>query len=100
QARLLRIGQGALDPAGRPEREHAGRDLGAGRDEAARANQRLRPDLRAVQEDGPDANERVVVDGAAVQHGAVADGDVVADGGVERVRLDVDDRQVLDVGVL
>jgi hypothetical protein len=51
----------------------------------------------AVEDDGADADERVVLDFAAVQHGIVTDADACADLDGE-LGVDVDGDAVLDVG--
>src|ERR671936_1391171 len=89
----------ALHAGRRPDREHAGGNLRAGRDQAARADHRPFADLCAVEDDAADADQRVVADVAAVQHDAVPDGDAVAHHGREPARVDVDDGVVLDAGV-
>src|SRR5262249_20664298 len=70
----------------------AGRYQGPGGDHGAW------PDHRAVEHDRADADEAAMLQPAAVQARAVADGDVVADLGGVLVERDVDHRAVLNVG--
>src|SRR5437870_6278145 len=94
---LLLVRQRALHPGRRAEREHPGRNLRAGGDEAPGADHRPLPDLDPVQDDAADADERVVADAASVQDYAVADGHPVAHHDREPARVHVDDGVVLDV---
>ena len=82
------------DPHHQPPRRH---DL-ARRHQGARADLGALLDHRAVQHDGADADPRVVLDGAGVDDGAVADRHAGAHDAREPGR-DVEDRAVLDVRV-
>src|SRR5207253_157337 len=60
----------------------------------------LAADYRRIEDDGSDADQAQVLDGAGVQHHPVADGDSRADPRADAPVGDVDDREVLDVGFL
>src|SRR5258706_2925788 len=65
-------------------------------DERTGADQAVAADLRAVEHDSLDADQRAVADRAAMQHHLVPDRDVLAD--VDReARVRMNDAAVLDV---
>ena len=59
---------------------------------------RLRPDVRSVQQDRAHADQALILDGAPVDDRAVPDRHVVAHGRRMRILHHVDDRAVLHVG--
>src|SRR6267143_1484202 len=94
------VGERPLDARRRPEGQHPGWDLRPGRHHAARPHDALASDHRLIEDYGADADQAQVRDRAGVQDHAVTDGDARADPGSEALVGDVDDRQVLDVGLL
>nr|GFC58613.1 hypothetical protein [Tanacetum cinerariifolium] len=96
---LLHVGQLANDLARRPHHQRAIRNHLAFANQRIGADDAVFADLRAVEDHRVDADERVVVDGAAMQHDVVADGHVLADG-QRRPHVGVHDRAILHVAVL
>src|SRR6266704_2646219 len=82
------VGEGPLDPRWRAKSKHPRGNPGSGSDYAA------------GRDDALDADQAQVQDGAGVQDHAVPDRDARADAGPEPLVGDVDDREVLDVGLL
>ena len=77
---------------GTPALSTPARAPGALRDDGARGEHRARLDARALEHDRAHADQRLVLDHAALEQRAVADGDVGADDGGQLVRA-VDDRR-------
>src|SRR2546423_2085392 len=94
------VGERPLDARGGAQRQHPGWDLRPRRHHAARGHDRLAADHRLIEHDGADADQAQVRDDAGVQDHAVAHRDARADPGAEALVGHVDDRQVLDVGLL
>src|SRR5712692_6928699 len=87
----------AHDPARRADDEDAVGIFLAFGNERAGGYEAAAPDDGVVHDDGADADERSVADGAAVEHRLVADRDVFPE--LEgNARIGVQDRGVLDVG--
>src|SRR3990172_9182035 len=99
EARALRLVERADDPGGDPERETAGRAHRPLCDPRARADEAAAPDDGAVQHDGADADEAVVLDARAVHDGAVPDRHPRADDARE-AHVAVDHGPVLHVRVV
>src|SRR5262249_29548923 len=91
------VGRTLTHPSGDADGDGAGGDGHAVRDQRPRAGQRTGTHARAVQHDGPGADEGTVLDDAALEMGEVPDDAVVADEGVELLGA-VDDGAVLDRG--
>mmetsp|Transcript_10295 Transcript_10295/g.18740 ORF Transcript_10295/g.18740 Transcript_10295/m.18740 type:complete len:275 (-) Transcript_10295:24-848(-) len=64
---------------GRPHHQRTIRYILILRYQSMRADDAILSDHRIVQYRGPDADQRVIADGASVQHGSMADGNTVAD---------------------
>src|SRR5699024_11553508 len=69
----------ALDAPRRAHDQAVVRNLLAFRDQRVGANDAIAPDARAVEDDGLDADQAVVADGATMQHGLVAHSHASAD---------------------
>ncbi len=98
-AGLLFGGEFAGDLGGGADDEAAGGDIGAIGDEGPGADDGVMADDGAVHDGGAHAYEAFVFDGAGVDDGRVADGDVLADEDGEVVG-EVDDGAVLHVGAV
>ena len=95
----LLLAQGPDDRARSAHDERVGRDLLVLREQGARADDAVFAYLDVVHDDRPHAHEHPVRDAAAVDDGAVADGDLPAYlDGVDRRR--VQETVVLDIGPL
>ncbi len=81
------------------EYETAGRDDRAFRDEGAGADDAPAADHGIVQDNRADADEAIVLHFGAVDYGAMADGDSLADR-ARNAGVGVEDGAVLDVGVV
>src|SRR5712691_5905010 len=95
---LVDRSQRALDLAGMAYYQTVGGDFGALEEQGAGGHDAASADFHAVEDDGAHADQAAGLDGAAVQRGAVADGDVVAE--EQRVfgAHDVEDAAVLNMG--
>lgn len=101
----LGVVQFAREFRGAAEPHFAFADDFSRRHQRARADQRMFLDHRAIEHDRTHADQHRIFDGAGVNDGFVADGDVAADAGgeaaefgVRAVVTDVDHGAVLDVG--
>jgi len=84
--------------AGCADDQGVGWDDGALCDEGSGGDDGISPDVRSVQDGCTDADEDVVVNGAAVDGGVVADADPVTDEDGVEVAHAMNDGAVLDVG--
>ena len=84
---------------GGPQHQGIGRNDGALGDQRARAHHGSLADYRAVQNDGPHADQAVVLHRAGVQNHTVAHGHVLAYMAAEVVRQ-MDAAIILDIGVI
>src|SRR3989442_7334057 len=94
------VGERPLDARGGAQGQHPRGDLRPRCHDAARGDDRLTADHRLVENDGADADQAQVRDGAGVPDHPVTDGDARPDPGAEAPVGHVDDRQVLDVRLL
>ena len=92
------FGGRAEDLAGNAGDQGVGRDHGALGDHGSGGDDGIGSDAGSVQDRGADADEDVVLDGAAVDGGVVADADSVADQDRVEVAHAVEDGAVLNVG--
>src|SRR5687767_8732235 len=100
EARAFRLVDLATNLAGNTHHEAAGRNLRAFGNERACRDHGAFADSRAVEHDGPDTDQAVILDSATVQNDRVSDGDAVADVEREFTVVDMEDGVVLDVAIV